>query len=177
MAYMRNIRVVPYDPAWERLYAEESRRLRLALGPVLLDIEHVGSTAVPGLDAKPLVDIMLVVRDLEELDTCNPRLAELGYEAEGALFVPRSRFFSKGPPDSRTHHLHAYPTAHPEIEELVDFRDYLRAHPEEARGYGALKARLARDHRDDLLAYIRGKRPLLNELKQRACEWRRSQNG
>lgn len=96
----------------------------------------------------------------------------LGYLPEGALFVPDSRFFSKGPPEARTHHLHAYAPGHPEIARHLDLCAYLAAHPHEARRYAVLKARLARDHRDDLLAYSRGKTPLLAELIERAGRWR-----
>lgn len=177
MAYMRNIVVVPYDPRWPRRFEEEADRLRGALGPVLLDVAHVGSTAVPGLAAKPLIDIMLVVTDLDELDRRNPALEALGYTPEGALFVPRSRFFSRGVPEARTHHLHAYPEGHPEIDRHLDLRDFLRCHEPEARRYASLKARLAEDFRDDLPAYSEGKTPMLTTLIERAARWRAQQAG
>ena len=172
MPFMRNIRVVPYDPEWPRRFEEEAVRLRRVLGDVLLDVRHVGSTAVPGLAAKPLIDVLLVVRDLPALDERNQAMIALGYLPAGALFVPDSRFFSKGPPEARTHHLHAYAPGHPEIDRHLALCAYLAAHPAQARRYADLKSALARDHRDDLLAYSRGKTPLLAELIERAQRWR-----
>jgi GrpB-like predicted nucleotidyltransferase (UPF0157 family) len=174
MPYMRNIVVVPYDSQWPRRFEREAQALRKTLSGVLLDVRHVGSTAVPGLSAKPVIDILVVVRDLVALDERNPAMEALGYEPEGALFVPESRFFSKGEPDARTSHLHAYALGHPEIDRHLDLCAYLAAHPTEAERYAALKAELAKDFRDDLLAYSRGKTPLLAELIERAGRWRRA---
>ena len=168
---MRNIVVVPYDPEWPHRFEHESEALVRAVGDLLLEVRHVGSTAVPGMPAKPVIDILLVVRDLARLDERSPAMRSLGYEPEGALFVPDSRFLSKGPPDGRTHHLHAYPPGHPEIARHLDLCAYLAAHPPEAERYARLKAELAKRHRDDLLAYSRGKTPLLAELIARAGRW------
>ena len=177
MTYMRNIVVVPYDPGWPRRYEAEEGRLRRALDGVLQDIAHVGSTAIPGMAAKPLIDIMLVVGTLDDLDRRTPALEALGYASEGALFVPRSRFFSKGAPESRSHHLHAYPPGHPEIDRHLDLRDFLRCHAAEAGSYAALKARLAKEFRDDLPAYSEGKTPMLAALIEQAGRWRAGRAG
>jgi GrpB-like predicted nucleotidyltransferase (UPF0157 family) len=174
MAFMRNIVIVPYDASWPARFQKEAQRLRAALGPIVLDLQHVGSTSVPGLDAKPLLDIMLVVTDLAALDERNQDMIALGYEPQGALFVPNSRFFAKGGDASRTHHIHSYPPGHSEIARHLDFRDFLRCHPEEARQYAELKKQLAEAHRDDLPAYNDGKTPLIRALTERAHQWRAS---
>ena len=174
MAFMRNIVIVPWDASWPARFESEAQRLKSALGSILLDVQHVGSTSVPGLPSKPLLDIMLVVTDLAALDERNEEMIALGYEPQGALFVPESRFFAKGGEASRTHHLHSYAPGHPEIARHLDFRDFLRCHPEEARQYAGLKQQLAEQYRDDLPAYSDGKTPMIRSLIERAHRWRRS---
>ena len=152
MALMRNIVVVEYAYEWPEPFAAEARRLGDALSSVLIAIHHIGSTSVPGLAAKPVIDILAVIRSLNELDACNDAMIALGYEPKGELGIVGRRFFSKGSDDCRTHHVHAYELGHLEIGAHLDFRDYLRAHPDHARRYAKLKAKLAERQRDDIEA-------------------------
>ncbi len=159
------------------MFAVEARLLRHTLGATLIEVEHIGSTSVPGLASKPIIDILAVVRRLSELDAHHDALVALGYEPMGEFGIAGRRFFAKGGDVHRTHHMHAYEPGHAEIAAHLDFRDYLRAHPEQARRYAALKAQLAERHRHDIDAYIAGKGPLVRELLDRARQWRNELSG
>ena len=172
MGLMRNIVVVEYASEWPEKFAAEARRLRDTLTSVLIAIHHIGSTSVPGLAAKPTIDILAVVRCLNELDTRNDAMIDLGYEPRGEFGIVGRRFFAKGSDACHTHHLHAYEAGHPEIEAHLDFRDYLGVHPDQALIYVELKAKLAERHRNDIEAYIEGKAPLVREILENARQWR-----
>lgn len=172
MGMMRNILVVNYESEWPAKYAVEARRLGDALTSTLVAIHHIGSTSVPGLAAKPTIDILAVVRSLTQLDACNDTMRALGYEPKGEFGIVGRRFFTKGGDDCRTHHVHAYEPGHHEVRTHLDFRDYLRAHPAQALRYAKLKAELADLHRNDIEAYIEGKAPLVKEILENARQWR-----
>jgi GrpB-like predicted nucleotidyltransferase (UPF0157 family) len=117
-------------------------------------VHHVGSTAVPGLDAKPIIDIAVVVQSLEDSRPCLQLLSEIHY-----LYAPYRadvmHWFCKPSPAKRTHHLHLIPTGSPRLMDELVFRDYLRAHPDRAAEYGLLKRNLAAEHADDRDEYTR----------------------
>ncbi|WP_256868005.1 GrpB family protein [Candidatus Entotheonella palauensis] len=161
-----------YRSEWPAIFDAEARHLRNTLASVLIDIHHIGSTSVPGLPAKPIIDILAVVRSLGELDARSDAMMALGYEPMGEFGIAGRRFFAKGGAIHRTHHIHAYELGHVEIAAHLDFRDYLRAHPGQARRYADRKARLAEQHRHDIEAYIAGKGPLVKELLESARQWR-----
>jgi GrpB-like predicted nucleotidyltransferase (UPF0157 family) len=165
------IELVPYDPAWAGLFAEECANLRAALGEdAIVDIAHFGSTAVPGLVAKPIIDIMLKTACLKSArDTFPAKLAELGYLYWRDDPSRERLYFVKGMPPHgarRTHHLHVIA---PEgaMWRQVAFAQYLRAHPETAAAYAALKADLAARYRDDREAYTEGKAEFIAEVMAR----------
>lgn len=165
------ITVVAYDPAWPAAFADEARQLRDILGDNAVRIFHIGSTSVPGLMAKPVIDILPVVRDLVRLDQCVERMAALGYEAKGEYGIPGRRFFYKGGAH-RTHHLHAFQYANTEhILRHVAFRDYLRSHPGVVADYAILKAQLAKRHPHDIEAYCDGKDGFVKQTEQAALQW------
>ncbi len=168
---MSHIVVVGYDPSWPSTFESEATRLREALDGVLLEIHHVGSTAVPDLPAKPVIDMLAVVRDHEELDTRNPQMRSLGYTPRGEFHIPGRRYFTRGADEARTHHLHAYVDGHHRIHDHLLFRDYLRAHAAEAAAYAALKQRLTLDAHHDIEAYCAGKEGLIRELIAKAWRW------
>jgi GrpB-like predicted nucleotidyltransferase (UPF0157 family) len=162
------IEIVAYDPNWPRLFAEEAARLRRALAPLpLLAVEHVGSTAVAGLAAKPIIDIHITTPRLSAAPIAP--LERMGYSFWRDNPDKSAMFFVKGLPPAairRTHHVHIT-----EPEGLADrllFRDYLRAHPAEAARYERLKRRLAEDHRDDREAYTRAKGAFVRGCLDRA---------
>ena len=142
---MDDILIVDYDPRWPELFRQEAEQIRRVLGEErVVAIEHFGSTAVPGLAAKPIVDILIGVHSLAEVRCAIPVLAELGYAFWYENPDKDRMFFVKGlPPNGpRTDHLHVVEADSPLWERLL-FRDYLRAHPDEAQRYAALKRDLA----------------------------------
>jgi GrpB-like predicted nucleotidyltransferase (UPF0157 family)/RimJ/RimL family protein N-acetyltransferase len=168
---MRAIIVTDPNPAWKNSFLEESERLRAALGSVVVDIHHIGSTAIPAIKAKPIVDMMLVVSQIENLDGYDDVMRGLGYLVKGEHGIPGRRFYIKGSEEQRSHHLHAFALGSAHIGRHLRFRDYLCAHPAEALQYSHLKARLAQEHPDDIEAYMDGKHELIQELDRRALAW------
>lgn len=166
------VRVVPYDPAWPEQFQREAERLRAVLGENLLQLHHIGSTAVPGLWAKPILDIMPVVRDLREVDRAAPAFQALGYECMGEFGIPGRRYFRKGG-DRRTHQVHVFSLAsRRDIVRHLAVRDYLRTHPDQAEAYGRLKRALALRYPRDIEGYCDGKDAFVKELERRALIWR-----
>jgi GrpB-like predicted nucleotidyltransferase (UPF0157 family) len=161
---VRKIEVLPYDAEWAVQFESEARSLAPALGEQTVAIHHVGSTAVPGLCAKPTIDILVEVQKIEAIDDVNDDMRELGYEARGEWGIPGRRYFIKSAGERRTHHVHMYQTGHPEIDRMPSFRDYLRAHREEAEAYGRLKRRLAREFPDDPRSYTEGKTEFIGRI-------------
>jgi GrpB-like predicted nucleotidyltransferase (UPF0157 family) len=148
--------IIDYDPNWPVVFSELRDRIARALDALVVTIEHVGSTSVPGLAAKPIIDMDVVVASAAEIPAAVQRLAPLGYVHQGDLGIPgREAFVS--PPDWPDHHLYLCPLESEELRRHILFRDYLRAHPEEARAYGALKRALADRFRDDRDAYAQAK--------------------
>jgi GrpB-like predicted nucleotidyltransferase (UPF0157 family) len=150
------IEVVPYDPEWPRVFEAERVLLERVLAPWLDGgIHHIGSTAVPGLAAKPVIDMLAGVRDLEEARAAFDLLAERGYVY--TPHRPRTHRFAK----AQTRGLHLTEVGTDLWCERLAFRDALRANPALAAEYGALKLRLAREHPSDLRAYTVAKRPFV----------------
>jgi GrpB-like predicted nucleotidyltransferase (UPF0157 family) len=167
------IRLVAYDPLWAVRAREESQRLRDTLGSVAVRVEHVGSTAVPGLAAKPIVDLQLSVAAIEPRDRYVAPLEQLGYRFVPDPESPDHHFFAKPPERPRTHHLHVCEVgASHELRHLA-VRDFLRAHANEAARYAALKRGLVDRRPRDRLAYIAGKERYVNDLEARALAWTR----
>jgi GrpB-like predicted nucleotidyltransferase (UPF0157 family) len=156
---VKRVEVVPYSDLWPLLYEQEAERIRDALGSSLRVVEHVGSTAVPGLAAKPVVDIALSVESFENLDVA--ALEELGYryvpEFEDEL--PNRRYFSRA-----GFHVHAYEQEHDEFLDFLRFREYLRTHEEDARDYAELKLRLAAEFAERRDEYQAAKAPYIARL-------------
>lgn len=166
------ILIMDYDPEWLRLYEKERALICSALGDTVADIQHVGSTAVPGLVAKPVIDILIGVRDLS-LDEKNiEALSEIGYEYRGEAGIPGRLFFRKGMP--RTHHVHVAVLGGEFWTEHLLFRDYLRAHPEEALRYADLKRDLAARLRTDRASYTESKAPFISSILAKARMWRQT---
>lgn len=172
---MRRVEVTPYNEHWASMYEAEAAKMRRVFGEQLIAIHHIGSTAVPGLHAKPIIDIMPVVRDISKVDEYNQLMRDIGYEPRGENGISGRRYFQKGG-DNRTHHVHVFRVENLHIRRHLAFRDYLRAHPNEAREYGELKRKLAREFPYDIDSYIQGKETLVKEIEQRALKWYRHHN-
>ena len=162
--------LLEYDPRWPLQFEEEKARILAAIRPAVVAIEHVGSTAVPGLAAKPIIDILIGVSGLDDDRACIASLAAIGFEyvAEYEQELPERRYFRKGPALARTHHLHMVEFGGPFWRRHLAFRDYLRAHPEEAQRYAALKRELAARFGVDREGYTNAKAAFVGEIESRA---------
>jgi GrpB-like predicted nucleotidyltransferase (UPF0157 family) len=167
------VRIVDYDPAWAALAEAEMRRIEEALGELAVRLEHVGSTAVTGLAAKPILDLQLSVAAVEPRARYLEPLEGLGYLFVPAPESPDYHFFAKPWERPRTHHLHVCAAGSEHELRHVAMRDFLRAHDDEAARYEALKRRLVAHHPQDRLAYIEGKQEFMAALEARAVEWAR----
>lgn len=161
--------VVPYDPAWPHRFEPERAALASIFPPPLASIEHIGSTAVPGLGAKSVIDIMLGVGELSLVDERITKIEDLGYEyvPEYEEKLPGRRYFRKPRVRPRSHHLHAVPRGGEFWSRHLRFRDILRGNPDVAREYFALKRRLARRHGDDRIAYTEAKSQFIDGCLER----------
>jgi GrpB-like predicted nucleotidyltransferase (UPF0157 family) len=153
----KTVQLVSYDTQWPALFEREAALIRDHLGPDVLAIVHVGSTAVPGLDAKPIIDLMAGVSDLRVSWSCFARLAGLGYEHRPLDTVPDRLFFAKDAGDLRTHNLSVCVTESPFWRSHVRFRDRLRSEHGLAMAYLKLKRALAHKFPDDRVAYTDAK--------------------
>lgn len=164
------VRLLPYSPEWKGLFADEARRIADILGPyvgpVVREIQHVGSTSIPGIPAKPIIDIGVAVTDFESAKPCIERLQEAGYTYLGENEVPGRHFFYLGAPTTtgRTHHLHMFKLDSREWRETIGFRDYLRNHPAVAEAYGEIKTELASTFPNDRPGYLAGKAPFIRQV-------------
>jgi GrpB-like predicted nucleotidyltransferase (UPF0157 family) len=165
------IEVVDYNSEWANLYLEEAEKIKKILGNELVDIYHIGSTSVANLKAKPIIDIMPVVKDIIKVDIYNKEFEDLGYEPKGEFGMAGRRYFRKGLED-RTHQIHVFEKSNTyDIERHLAVRDYLRIHPEDAYEYGELKSKLAIMFPLDIEAYCDGKGNFVQELERKALEW------
>jgi GrpB-like predicted nucleotidyltransferase (UPF0157 family) len=171
---MDEVELVDYDPRWPVLFEEEAKRLRAVLDPsLILGLEHFGSTAVPGLAAKPIVDILIAVRSLRDAQASFVKtLRNLDYVYWAENPNNDRLFFVKGMPpfgSRRSHHVHVTET-HGEMWQRLAFRDYLRAHPAEMATYQRLKRRLAAEHQTDREAYTDGKSAYVESVMRKAMK-------
>ena len=167
---MRQVIVTPYQSSWPEAFQQEKEQLETIFGDRLLAVHHIGSTSVPGLSAKPILDILPVVDSLDGIEAFDAAMEQIGYEAKGEFGMSGRRYYRKGG-DNRTHHIHLYADGNPEIIRHVVFRDYLRQHPEEVEAYSTIKERLAHQYPEDISAYIAGKDSFVKTMEQRALAW------
>lgn len=167
--------MVPYDPLWPREFERSSAEVAGALGANLLAIHHIGSTSIPGIHAKPVIDMLAVVADLAAVDQRSAAMEELGYQVMGEFGIEGRRYFRRDDgAGRRTHQVHAFAEGSPHVRRHLAFRDFMRAHPTFAAQYGELKRRLAKAHPHDVEAYMDGKDGFIKEMELRALEWRAS---
>lgn len=168
-----NIIVTDYDKDWSSLFDIEAEKIKDILNDEVVEIHHIGSTAVLGLKAKPIIDMMPIVRDIENIDKYNGKMTGIGYEALGELGIQGRRYFRKGG-ENRTHQIHVFQVDNnTEIERHLAVRDYLKSHKEIANEYGELKAQLALRFPRDIEGYSDGKDDFVQNLEQMALEWKR----
>jgi GrpB-like predicted nucleotidyltransferase (UPF0157 family) len=165
-------RLTEYDPRWPALFEEERQRILNATAAWVDRIEHVGSTAIRGMAAKPIIDILIGLRSIDDARKCIPRLEAIGYEyvPEHERQIPERRYFRKGPVESRTHHIHMVESSSAFFREHLLFRDYLRAHPKDAKQYEGLKRVLAARHENDREAYTKSKTEFIESIVRTASD-------
>lgn len=162
--------IVEYDPGWPGMFEEEAERIRAALGDISVRIEHVGSTAVPGLPAKPIIDIQVSVEEMSPRDPFVTALEAIGYTFVADPTDPDHEYFKKEAKGVRTHQIHVCLAGSDWERQHLAFRDHLRGYPEDAARYADLKQRLAAEHPNDILGYIDAKGPFIREIEARASE-------
>lgn len=169
---MKKVEVVQPDPKWREAFEVESKRLADTLGENIIAIHHIGSTAIPNIYAKPIIDLLVEVKDLIKIDEQNAAMQLLGYQIMGEFGIPGRRFFRKENSDGiRTHHIHIFEVGSPQIKRHLAFRDYLIAHPEDAQQYSDLKRKLAQEYPTDIEGYMDGKDGFIKEIDRKAAQW------
>ncbi len=168
---VRKVEVVPHNPDWAKQFAQEADDIGAVWGDEVIAIHHIGSTAIPSIKAKPIIDMLVEVRDIEKLDEYNAQMMALGYEPKREHGIPRRRFFAKGGDIARTHHVHVFQVGDAEITRHLNFRDYMLAHPEAAQAYSLLKEELARKYAEDIEGYIAGKDAFIKEMDEKTAVW------
>jgi GrpB-like predicted nucleotidyltransferase (UPF0157 family) len=164
------IQVVPYDPAWPAMFARQAAELREALGAVALRIDHIGSTAIPRLAAKPVIDVQISVAAFEPLDAYRGPLQRLGYVFR-ADNPDRTKRYFREPPRQRRTHLHVRRAGSFGEQFALLFRDFMRAHPDVATEYADLKIKLAERYSEDRTAYTDAKGPFIWSVIAQADAW------
>ncbi|MEL7022626.1 MAG: GrpB family protein [Pseudomonadota bacterium] len=159
--------IVPYDPGWPKQYEDEAKILAPIFHQTLVQVHHIGSTAIAGLSAKPEIDILVVVECIQDASEWSKALAELRYRRGGDLSVGHL-FYKKDVSGVRTHKVHVCTTGHEKIQEMIHFRNFLRTHADTRAAYQALKLQLERDNTLGIAQYLKGKAPFIAEVLQRA---------
>jgi GrpB-like predicted nucleotidyltransferase (UPF0157 family) len=162
--------VVPYDPQWVQQFRDERERIEDAFDGFAAEIIHIGSTSVPGLAAKPIIDIAILVDRAEDAIRCITPLVRLGYKCFGEAEIPGRIYFDRREYDPV--HIHLYVRGNPEIERHLIFCEYLRAHPNAAQTYAELKYDLANKFRNDREMYTNGKSDFVTTTVEKARIWR-----
>ena len=179
----RTIEVVDHKSEWHALFDKESGLLASIFGTQLVEIQHIGSTAIPGIKAKPVIDILVVINNIKTIETFNGPMTQLGYRPRGECLnspvpgTPGRFYFSKDTDGVRTHQVHVCQDGHDDIEDKLAFRDYMRTHSDEAQEYSRLKQSLAMEHRHDSVGYIRGKEGFVKGIISKANVWRQEGKG
>ncbi|WP_105615877.1 GrpB family protein [Vallitalea okinawensis] len=166
----RTMEVVPYNPNWIKEFEVEKNRINAIMEKEIIDIHHIGSTSIPGIYAKPVIDLLIAVIDIQAIDQYDRQMATLGYIPKGENGIKGRRFYLKGE-CKRTHHVHVFQANNPEIERHLIFRDYMIAHPEDAKAYEKLKKDLAAKFRYDNEGYCAGKNDFIQEMDHKAELW------
>ncbi|WP_018182280.1 GrpB family protein [Kaistia granuli] len=170
------VELLPHSPLWREAAAREGQRLADTLGPLLVAVHHIGSTAIPDIAAKPILDLIPEVRSITALDAFAPQLRALGYEWWGEYGMAGRRYatLTDGATGQRCVQLHAFEAGSPDIERHLAFRDFLRADPAKARAYEAMKLQSRDQHPDDSHAYSDAKSAWIQATEAAALAFYRS---
>ena len=163
------VRLTDFRDEWSQMFQDEAEILKTIFGEEIVRFEHFGSTSVQGMKAKPVIDMMCIVKDIEKVDAFNSKMDALGYDIAVEWGITGRRLFRKGG-ENRTHHIHFYQFDNEQIERHLIFRDYLRSHAEEAAKYSRFKENLAKQY-EDTREYSQAKKEFVKALEERALLW------
>ena len=164
------IEIVTYSEDWPDVFEKEKVAILSKAAQAIVAIHHIGSTAVPGLSAKPIIDILIETPSLEIFDKHSAAFESLGYEGLGEMGISGRRYFRKGG-ENRTHQIHAFATGDPGLPRHLAFRDYLRAHPEVCQEYDELKCKVVETCEQDIDKYCDGKNGFIKKHEALALKW------
>lgn len=169
---MKEVEVVPPNPNWRSEFEIEAKQIAAALGETVVAIHHIGSTSIHDIYAKPVIDMLVEVKDIAEVDARNSEMELLGYEAKGEFGIPGRRYFRRdNQAGIRTHQVHTFEADSAQVKRHLAFRDFLNAHPKEAQKYSQLKRKLAAEYPNNMNKYIEGKDGFIKETDRRAEKW------
>ena len=169
---MRKVEVVRHNPKWGEKFKIEAQKINNILGENIIAIHHIGSTAIPNIYAKPIIDILVEVKDLVKVDERNSSMESLGYTVMGEFGIAGRRYFRKNDREGiRTHHVHIFEVNSKQIKRHLAFRDYMIAHPEDVHKYCELKRSLAEKYPTDIDSYMNGKDSFIKEIDRKAAQW------
>jgi GrpB-like predicted nucleotidyltransferase (UPF0157 family) len=167
----REVELVPHNPEWSHLADEEAKRIMEQLSIPVIGIYHIGSTSVPGIKAKPILDFVIEVENLDDFIQSAGVLEELNYVSKGEYGIPGRQFFTKDTDGERSHHLHVFQQGHPDIERHLVFRDFLRANPGAAHEYEIIKEKLAKRFPKESSSYTEAKSDFILSMDEVARYW------
>jgi len=167
----RDVELVPHNPDWSHQADEEAQRIMAGLTFPIVGIYHIGSTSVAGIKAKPILDLVMEVENLEDVIQAEPEFEAIGYINKGEYGIPGRQFFTRDTNENRTHHLHVFQIGHPDIERHIVFRDFLRANPDAAREYEKLKEKLAKRFPKQSSNYTAAKSDFILSMDEVARYW------
>jgi GrpB-like predicted nucleotidyltransferase (UPF0157 family) len=172
---VRRVILSAYQATWRDDYEREAALLQMTFAVKMTGIHHIGSTSIPGMPAKPIIDILVAVKDIQRIDLFNASLEQQGYIPKGEYGIPGRRFFIKGSEINHSHHVHIFQEKSGEIPRHLRFRDYLISHADEARQYAQLKTNLANQFPLNIEAYQNGKKQFIGTIDDLAIIWRQKQ--
>ena len=167
----REVVLEAYQAGWADQFAKEVSILYPVFWMCWESVYHIGSTSIPGIIAKPIIDILLVVHKVDKIDAFNETVQAMGYNVMGEYGIEGRRYYFKGFPVN-TVHIHAFQPDSPEVERHILFRDYMRTHPDERDSYGQLKEKLAKEFRFDPPQYSDEKSSFIKRMDQQAMQWK-----
>ena len=173
----RPVEVVAHNRTWSEQFRAEAAQLARLFEPEVIAIHHIGSTAIPGIKAKPIIDLLVEVNDIARIDDYNSAMTRLGYQPKGELGIRGRRYFSKDTAGMRSHQVHAFGHGDPEIERHILFVDFLIVHPDQAQAYSELKEKLVARYPTDPHAYNEAKTEFIQEIDEQAVAWRDNHPG
>jgi GrpB-like predicted nucleotidyltransferase (UPF0157 family) len=168
---MRTLEIIEYQREWATEYEEEAWKLNEIFGEILTDIHHIGSTSIPGMAAKPVIDILVEVWEIGEVDAFNQQMERAGFVPRGEHGIPGRRYFVRKEGSDHTHHIHVFGAGSEQVKRHLAFRDYLREHPDEAERYRNFKLAIVEEGVKNVKLYQERIAPLIRELQEKAEAW------